>query len=202
MRHHAGIDRCLRALALAAAVGSVTAMTTRPSLAPSACGERVNGITLCLASVSATDTLSVEIRNDGSSDVFVDIGIMLANGARQYPNAIVLSLQDSGGIEFDGTSIDPPVVAGRVDPFVIPLPAGAAIRVPLRLSRYLFHAAARPNVVDLAGQHHLIRAKLIGRRPGDSRSGVDVSGRAVASWWTGTAVSNAIAVMIPAASAR
>jgi hypothetical protein len=168
------------------AFGSLGTASLSPERA--ACGAPVSGLTLCLASVSGTDSASVEIRNDGSSDVLIQLGIMIANGAHQYPNAITLVLSDSNRVEIEGTLIDPPGVAGRVDPLVIPLPAGAAFRIPLRLSRYVFHAAGQAGELDFGGQRRAIRAKLTGRRPDRSE---------LISFWTGTAVSNAITVVLP-----
>jgi hypothetical protein len=161
----------------------------RPSLERAGCGAPVAGLTLCLVSIPSTDSASVEIRNDGSSDVLVDLGIMLANGAYQYANALTLVVSDSSRGEIEGTLIDPAVVAGRTDPLVIPLSAGAAFRIPLRLSRYVFHAADRAGALDVGGQRSTIRAKLMGRRPNRSE---------LVSYWTGSAVSNAITVVLPA----
>jgi hypothetical protein len=158
------------------------------SLERIACGAPVSGLTLCLASIPGTDSASVEIRNDGSSDVFIQFGIMIANGAHQYPNAITLVVSDSSRVEIEGTLIDPPVVAGRTDPLVIPLAAGAAFRVPLRLSRYFFHAVGRAGELDFGGQRRTIRAKLTGRKPDRSE---------LVSIWTGTVMSNGITIVLP-----
>lgn len=157
------------------------------------CGDAAGGVRLCLASTPATGVLSVEIRNDGSTDAMVDIGVMLANGTHQYPNAITLSLQDTGAAAVEGTSLDPAGVAGRLDPLLVPLPAGASIRVPLRLARYVFRAAGRRGTLELAGEQRSIRAKLSGRRPGGS----ELSG-----YWTATAVSNPITLVMPALSSQ
>jgi hypothetical protein len=182
-----------RAVPLFAGLALGTLDMASDSLQGTNCGNPISGIALCLASIPATDRVSVEIRNDGSSDVIVRIGIMLANGARQYPNAITLLVQDSAGVELEGTSIDPPGVAGRVDPLALPLPAGAAARVPLRLSRYVFHAAHRPGEVDLGGERRAVRAKLTGHRP---------EGSELSSYWTGTAVSNTVMVVMPNAPGK
>jgi hypothetical protein len=179
-----------RAIPLFSVFALATLGTASPSFEGIACGAPVSGITLCLASIPATDSASVEIRNDGSTDVLVDLGIMLANGAHQYPNALTLVVSDSSRVEIEGTPIDPPGVAGRIDPLAIPLSAGAALRIPLRLSRYVFHAADRAGALDLGGQRSTIRAKLTGRRPTRSE---------LVSYWTGSAVSNAITVELPAA---
>jgi len=53
---------------------------------------------------------------------------MLANGKKQYPEAIILVITDSRGTFHEmGFAGDPWAIAGRVDPFVLPLPAGARI---------------------------------------------------------------------------
>jgi hypothetical protein len=198
--------RLFRAFALAAvvAVSSVALRRGAPnrSAQSNSCGNAVNGIALCLT-LAGTETLSVEIRNAGATDAVLDLGIMLANGTRQYPRAVVLSAQDSAGVELEGTSIDPPVVAGRVDAFVVPLPRGAAVRLPLRLSRYFFHAGAGSTETTIpAGRRYTIRAKLTAID--SDRSAPSVNGRGLprGSYWTGTAVSNAIVMVMPAAGRR
>ena len=67
------------------------------------CGESVNGVALCLEPTSVPDVLSIEVRNVSATDVTIDIGIMLANGARQYRTAVTLSSRDSAGTEREGT---------------------------------------------------------------------------------------------------
>lgn len=202
VRRVTGAARLFRGFALAAlvAVSSLALRSGAPnrSARSNTCGDPVNGIALCLT-LAGTETLSVEIRNDGPTDAVLDLGIMLANGARQYPRSVNLSVQDSAGVELEGTSIDPPVVAGRVDAFVVPLPRGAAFRLPLRLSRYFFHAAARPAEIAIpGGRRCTIRAKLTGIEADGSAPSVNARGLARASYWTGTAVSNAIVIVMPA----
>jgi hypothetical protein len=60
----------------------------------------------------------------------LNLGSMLVNGRKQYPDTVVLILTDSQGksqtLEFRG----PAGVAGRVDPLSVPIPAGSTCSIP------------------------------------------------------------------------
>jgi hypothetical protein len=76
----------------------------------------------------------------------LDLGIMLADGKKQYPTAIALSLTDAHGrsrrLELRG----PSYILGRVDPLVAPLPVGAAFSIPVDLNN---HWAASSKEIQL-----------------------------------------------------
>jgi hypothetical protein len=99
------------------------------------CGTPVHGIVLCLSPFEQ-GMATLEIRNIGDEDAVLDLGIMLANGARQYANAITLTMRDAAGQEYQGVLAEPAIVSGRLDPFIISLPKGANIRLPLQMSKY------------------------------------------------------------------
>ena len=167
------------------------------------CGESVNGVALCLEPTSIHDVLSIEVRNVSAADVTIDIGIMLANGARQYPTAVTLSSRDSAGTEREGTLIDPPGAAGRVDPFILSLPAGASFRLPLRLSRYMFTSTGTRDGSGLVrSRWYAIRARLTGRRPEAAELSLDVKGLALAPYWSETVISNAVTIVEPSGRER
>src|SRR5437870_7169489 len=61
------------------------------------CGAVVEGIALCLAPSAQSGSVTLELRNTAPKDAILNLGIMLANGARQYPSAISLTLTDARG---------------------------------------------------------------------------------------------------------
>jgi hypothetical protein len=66
-------------------------------------GEVVNGLEMTIHLNQAelvqlkTPKFRVELRNAGESDLVLNVGVMLANGQKQYPNAVVLTLTDAQG---------------------------------------------------------------------------------------------------------
>lgn len=185
------------AAGLIVAVGMPAFSTTRTA---NPCGAPTRGIAICLATTATPDIVSLEITNDDSADAVIDAGVMLANGARQYPSAVRLIARDSRGHELVGTPIDPAIVAGRLDPLVVPLPAGASVRMPLRLSRYLFRGTGDSSGTGLGrGGRFVVRARLTGLGPDASHLNLDVKGLALMPYWRGTIESNAISV-VPAAA--
>jgi hypothetical protein len=188
---------------LHAAIAFITAtcsLLAQPRVrAPSHCGDRVVGLSLCLSSTADPEVLSLEVRNDTGVGALVDIGVMLANGTGQYPRNLTLLLRDSSGRESEGSSLDPGGVAGRLDPLVLALPPGASTRLPLRVSRYLFRGIGTSNVTSFApGQRYAVRVKLTARQPSASELNLDVKGLASLAYWTGSAISNPILVAWPA----
>lgn len=59
------------------------------------CGLPVGGIALCLSASAETGAGTLEVRNAGPNDVVLNLGVMLANGMRQYATAITLLLTDA-----------------------------------------------------------------------------------------------------------
>jgi hypothetical protein len=46
---------------------------------------------------SKAPKFTVELRNAGENDLIFNLGMMLANGKKQYPNAVALTLTDAQG---------------------------------------------------------------------------------------------------------
>jgi hypothetical protein len=72
--------------------------------------------------------------NGGGRDLLVRIGFMLGNGKTQFPADLRVECRDAGGRKFV-LSAKPSFVAGRVDPMLVPLPAGAAYALSLDLRK-------------------------------------------------------------------
>ena len=76
----------------------------------------------------------VEMRNTGKDDLVLHLGIMLANGRKQYPEAITLIISDFEGESRTFQLCGP--VGVRVDPMVVPFPAGATLSLPIDVANY------------------------------------------------------------------
>jgi hypothetical protein len=76
----------------------------------------------------------VELRNSGEDDLILNLGFLL--GWKQYPAAIVLTLGDTHGKSRPVHVREPFTVSGRVDPMVLPLPAGATFSIPVDFDKY------------------------------------------------------------------
>ena len=59
------------------------------------CGTVVEAIALCLSPSAEPGSVTLAVRNTGPKDAVLKLGIMIANGARQYPNTITLILTDA-----------------------------------------------------------------------------------------------------------
>jgi hypothetical protein len=169
-------------------VPSIAQDSTADQSSALSCGKAVQGISICL-SQSSDRTLLVEIRNIGPTDSALNLGVMLANGKRQFPTAVQLVLIDSGGTEYRPIMDEPTMVAGRIDPFVVPLPAGASMRVPLHLSK-----------LDTAVNHtktYSAYAEFRGAAVGQAQTNLDSRGIALMPYWVGTVSSGRIALRMP-----
>lgn len=138
----------------------------------------------------------LELRNTGSKDAVLNLGILLANGARQYPTAITLVLTDAAGREHHAEFAEPAgVIAGRLDPFIAPLPSGASLQLPLRISQCSWYASGQ--LEDFAPDpngRYIIQAQFTGKGVSQSEANLDAKGMALMPYWTGTVVSNTLAV--------
>ena len=105
-------------------------------------GDAVSGLQMTIYFDEAEGTpykapkFRVEFRNAGQNDLVVNLGMMLANGKRQYPNAVALTLTDAQGKSRRLDLREPAMIAGRLDPFVVPIPVDATFSVPVNLDRY------------------------------------------------------------------
>lgn len=158
------------------------------------CGTVVDGVTLCLSRSAEPGSVTLEVRNAGAKDAVLNLGIMLANGARQYPSAITLTLSDARGKVHEAVLAGPAIIAGRLDPLIVPLPHGASLRLPLDLTKYLLYAPGQ--LEDLAPdptKPYKVQAKFTGKGVSQAEANLDVKGLALMPYWTGIVVSNTVA---------
>lgn len=157
------------------------------------CGTPVGGIALCLSRSAGLGGVTLELRNTGPKDAILDLGIMLANGARQYPTAITLTFRDEIGKEHHGVLTEPGLVAGRLDPFIVPLPNHASLKLALDISKYTLYASgqiedSRPDPT----KRYTLQAQLTGKGVNQTEANLDMKGIALMPYWTGTLVSNKV----------
>jgi RNA polymerase sigma factor (sigma-70 family) len=158
---------------------------------PTAWGKAEGGIRLGVSS-PGPNRLSVVVENVGPEDIVVNLGMMLANGKRQFPTAVRLTVTDAAGKARAFTrSVGP--VAGRVDPFVVPLGSGCGYTLPCRLVDYA--DAADPGAA-LAPGTYTVTASFQGERV--TQTNGDTAGLALLPYWRGTVRSGAVPLVVPA----
>jgi hypothetical protein len=162
-------------------------------------GEPVNGLQMSLlrdqfASGSSKDLkFRVELYNQGETDLVLNLGIMLANGAKQYPWEISLTLTDltdpQGKIhrlKLPG----PAFIAGRMDPFVLPLPSSASFSISLDLRNCWSKGPGGLDLRDLKGGPYVLEAQFTGTDFPKENTNLDMRGISLMPYWKGTVVSN------------
>jgi hypothetical protein len=144
-------------------------------------GTPLKGLRLGLCRTEAkedgTARLMVVLDNVGADDLVVNLGILLGNGKKQVPTAIRLIFTDAEGKQHI-LRRNEPGVAGRVDPFVVPLPAG---------SRYATASRDLGELIDrLAPGRYRVRAEFVGEAVRKKDVNADTAGLALMTYWTGT----------------
>ena len=166
------------------------AFAAEPS--PQAWGEASDGLQMRIepeSSRTAVPTFRVAFRNSGDRDLVVKLGITLANGAKQYPNAVVLMLTDAQGKSRQLDPIEPAFVAGRLDPFILLLPVGATFSVPINLAKY-WAATSREWEYKLTAGTYTLEAHFTGASVSGPEANLDVQGISLMPFWKGTIASN------------
>jgi len=104
--------------------------------------------------------LTVTIENVGDQDTVLLMGIMLGNGISQFPMSIRLLLtgDDEKTLELE---IPFPAVAGRMDPYIVPLRVGSAYSLALRLDDFRPHKSHGESIRLKPGRYRL-RAEFVG----------------------------------------
>jgi|HubBroStandDraft_5_1064220.scaffolds.fasta_scaffold129298_2 hypothetical protein len=189
-----GLNKALSAVLLTSLLILVGSTAAKRQIPP-AWGGAVNGLQMsiypehALHAESKSPKFRVELRNSGGQDLILNLGIMLANGKRQYPNAVVLNLKDETGNTRQLDLREPFTVASRLDPFVLPIPTGAAFCLSVDLDNY---GAAKSKESDykLKPGSYSIQAQLTGRSVSAQEANLDVKGIALMPYWMGTVTSN------------
>ena len=162
-------------------------------------GRLVNGLEMSIHLDQTVDgdtnipNFKVDLHNSGENYFVLNLGIMLANGNRQYPQAIFLMIIDAAGKTRRFDLIEPGI-AGRLDPLVVPLSVGATFSIPVNLHKYF---AARSLEFDykLKAGTYFIEAQFTGIDASDHNS--DMVGVGLMPFWKGTVISNRLQFEVP-----
>jgi hypothetical protein len=159
------------------------------------CGSPVEGVALCLSLSAEPARVTLELWNTGPKDAALNLGIMLANGARQYPTAITLVLTDAEGKEHHAELAEPAgMIGGRLDRFIVPLPSGASLKLPVHISKCLWYASGqledfRPDPT----RRYTLQAQFTGKGVNQAEANLDMKGIALMPYWRGILISNTVA---------
>jgi hypothetical protein len=155
----------------------------------------VEGIALCLSRSARPGDATLDVRNTGAKDAVLKLGVIV--GAQQYPISITLVLTDAEGTEHHAELAEPEgVIGGRIEPFIVPPPSGASLKLPIHISKStLWYAGGQ--LQDFGPdpkQRYTVQAQFTGKGVSEGEADPDIKGMALWPYWTGTAVSNIVAL--------
>lgn len=158
--------------------------------------ETPNGsLQLTIVAVHSTSTrplFRVDLNNQGDHPIVLNLGFMMANGKKQYPDAIRLSLKDSSGKTLPLELIGPAINAGRTDPLIVPLPEEATFALPIDLRNY-YSPKAHIWKLNLSPGRYTLNAEYKGEAVSQEQEpNFDMNGIALMPYWTGTVHSNTL----------
>ena len=140
-------------------------------------------ITIRVSGTENTESLRLKVtfENVGDKDTVLNLGMMVGNGRHQLPDAIRLQITDANHDAREMAFIEPKLGA-RVDPYLVPLRAGSAYTVTLKLKDY-WCPAKKEFRFDLKPGRYSVRAAFSAREP-DKLNG-DVNGLKFMPFWVG-----------------
>jgi hypothetical protein len=157
-------------------------------------GKPLNGLRLGLCRTAARADgkvrLMAVLENVTNDDLIVNLGLMLGNGKKQLPTAVKLTFTDADGKK---RVLQRMVgrIAGRVDPFGVPLAAGARYGISCDLLVEQYHDETAVGA-RLAPVRYRVTAEFVGEAPANT------TGLALMTYWTGTIQSADVQVTLPA----
>lgn len=102
-------------------------------------GLAVQGLQMSISAISQEKSVvpefRVAIRNMGTKDVTLNLGMMLANGKVQIPTGVRLILANPTGKKRE-LHFAEPNIAGRVDDYVVPLRVGSMYTLQVKLNQF------------------------------------------------------------------
>jgi hypothetical protein len=132
---------------------------------------------------------SIVIENVSSRDLNLRLGYSLNNGRSHHPDSLELIARARGEaprrlIYFNGMG----GIGGRVDPFVVPLPAGSSYTLRCAFRSFVDPELLRP--IDVKARDYRIAAYLIGKPVTRSDVNLDTLGQTMIRCWQGRIHSN------------
>ena len=141
----------------------------------------------------------VRFKNAGNIDLTLHLGEIFSNGRMQYADAVSLTLIGPAGRSLSLQPKGPPAVAGREDPFLLPLPSGAEFALAVDLRKYI---APRQEVWKLQltpGTYHL-QANYGQLSDSEADANLDMQGIALVHLWTGKITSQSVKFQVSKAT--
>ncbi len=154
-------------------------------------GEKLDGLRIGISQVRRPQydkrekpQFHVALQNVGTKDLVLNLGIMLANGKEQYSTAVKLIFRDSNGktYEFHNNMGRHGGIAGRVDPFVVPLAVGCTYVLRVDFDNYWYTSRGAPQSLP-KGEY---RAVAVFEGKAANFINLDMKGIRLMSYWTGT----------------
>ena len=147
-------------------------------------------LVLVPSSAAHDPEFEIAIRNVGETDVCLNLGYMLANGKRMFPQNINLVLIDKTGKTWT-LSVGIVHIAGRVDDYMVPLRVGSAYSIRLRLGQ-LVSPKTGEFQIKLPRDGCAITAEFAGISA--DRVNRDMEGMRLMNFWNGRLRSNTIRI--------
>jgi len=151
---------------------------------------------LLLAFTGTPNLFRVELENSGIQDLVLDLGMELANGREQYVDALKYTLTTPDGRVLHLESLGPAMIAGRVDPLIVPLPSGASYSFLVDLDECWAPKEKMFNLHFVPGSYTL-GAEYTGRAVSGPEANLDVKGIALMRYWVGTVTATPITFTVP-----
>ena len=169
---------------------------TKLPIAHYAWGEKLDGLRIGISQVKRPEhnnydkpRFHVALQNVGKKDLVLNLGIMLANGKEQYSTAVKLIFTDSNGktYEFHNNIGRHPGIAGRVDPFLIPLAVECTYVLRVNFDNY-WSISSTAVPVSLPKGEYLVAAVFDGKAINFKDTGLYTRDL----YWTGVIKSNEV----------
>lgn len=118
-------------------------------------------------------TLRISLLNGGQADTALVIGTSVGNGRRYVASSVVIEVKRSsdGPVEEYRVGGGLPRIAGRIDPWIVPLPVGSEFLLSLPTASLLSKQSASLNLMSA---EIMIRAAIV--RHSNDRSDGEVAG--------------------------
>lgn len=152
------------------------------------------GPTLLLTSTGTPTLFRVELRNPNTQDLVLNLGFELSNGRKQYVNAVEYTLTVPDGRVLHLAPVEPAAIGGRVDPLIVPLPAGATFSFLVDLEKYSAPEEKIWKVHLVAGRYSL-QAGYTGRVV--SVVNLDCKGIVLMPYWAGRVTATPVVFTVP-----
>ena len=140
---------------------------------------------LLLTATGTPALFRVEVRNYSVRDLVLNLGFEL-NGRKQYINAVEYTLTTPDGRVLHLLPMEPAIIMGRVDPLIVPLPAGASYSFLVDLEEY---------GAPVESGSYILQASYTGRA--ESLGNIDSRGMVSRHCWIGTVTAAPVEFTLP-----